>query len=209
MLVGLHVLTNFQMYRQNSEKALLGGGGNCPLPPPPPLATLMFRVSFVATDLMGFHKTPYGRFVPTQFFAHRSQKSSEIWNDCISRNGHRIKITQPKLMILVSFSSAEYAWSYDMKKHYTFSSQGTENPPFRFFLDTRYRHNRGFYRPASRRNLQVMMWSPIFIANYINKKKNKMFLWFFFYPPSGAPRLFKYKFDRLMTLYLHSEEGSC
>ena len=27
MLVGLHVPTNFQMYRQNSEKALLGGGG--------------------------------------------------------------------------------------------------------------------------------------------------------------------------------------
>ena len=39
MLVGLHVPTNFQMYRQNSEKALLGGGGgggSCPLPPPPP-----------------------------------------------------------------------------------------------------------------------------------------------------------------------------
>ena len=27
MLVGLRVLSNFQMYRQNSEKALLGGGG--------------------------------------------------------------------------------------------------------------------------------------------------------------------------------------
>ena len=35
MLVGLHVPTNFQMYRQKSEKALLGGGGNCPPPPPP------------------------------------------------------------------------------------------------------------------------------------------------------------------------------
>ena len=33
MLVGLHVPTNFQMYRQNSEKALWGGG-NCPPPPP-------------------------------------------------------------------------------------------------------------------------------------------------------------------------------
>ena len=40
MLVGSHVPTNFQMYRQNSEKALLGGGGSCP-PPPPPLATLV------------------------------------------------------------------------------------------------------------------------------------------------------------------------
>ena len=43
-------------------------------------------------------------FSPTQFFAHPSQKSSQIWNDCISRNGYRIKITHPNLMILVSFS---------------------------------------------------------------------------------------------------------
>ena len=35
MLVGSHVPTNFQMYRQKSERALLGGGGE--LPPPPPL----------------------------------------------------------------------------------------------------------------------------------------------------------------------------
>ena len=33
MLVGLHVATNFQMYRQNSEKALWGGGGDCPPAP--------------------------------------------------------------------------------------------------------------------------------------------------------------------------------
>ena len=39
MLVGSHVPTNFQMYRQNSEKALLGG--QLPPPPAPPLATLM------------------------------------------------------------------------------------------------------------------------------------------------------------------------
>ena len=41
MLVGLHVATNFEMYRQNSEKALLGGGELPPCPPPPPPATLM------------------------------------------------------------------------------------------------------------------------------------------------------------------------
>ena len=40
MLVGSHVPTNFQMYRQKSEKALLGGGGAA-APPAPPLATLM------------------------------------------------------------------------------------------------------------------------------------------------------------------------
>ena len=57
-------------------------------------------------------------------------------NDCISRNGDRIKITQPNLMILVSFSSAEDALSNDVKIYYTFSSQGTENPPFGFFGGT-------------------------------------------------------------------------
>ena len=42
MLVVLHVATNFEIYRQNSEKALLGGGeGIAPLPFPPPPATLM------------------------------------------------------------------------------------------------------------------------------------------------------------------------
>ena len=35
----MHVATYFQMYRQYSEKALLGGGVP-PVPPPPP-ATLM------------------------------------------------------------------------------------------------------------------------------------------------------------------------
>ena len=38
MLVGLHVATNFEMYRQNSEKALLGGGGIAPPPVPPGIA---------------------------------------------------------------------------------------------------------------------------------------------------------------------------
>ena len=38
MLVGLHVPTDFQMYRQNSEKALLGAiAPSAPPPPPPPL----------------------------------------------------------------------------------------------------------------------------------------------------------------------------
>ena len=36
-------------------------------------------------------------------------------NDCISRNEHRIKITQPNLLILVSFSSAEDALSNGVK----------------------------------------------------------------------------------------------
>ena len=42
MLVGLHVATNFEMYRQNSKKSIMGGGGGIaslppPTPPPPRL----------------------------------------------------------------------------------------------------------------------------------------------------------------------------
>ena len=44
-------------------------------------------------------------------------------------------------MILVSFSSAEDVWYNDINRYNTFSSQGTENPPFRFFWDTRYKQN--------------------------------------------------------------------
>ena len=38
-------------------------------------------------------------------------------NDRISRNGHRIKTTQPNLMMLVSFSSAEDVWSNDVNRY--------------------------------------------------------------------------------------------
>ena len=41
-------------------------------------------------------------------------------------------------MILVSFFSAEDVWSNDVNRYNTFSSQGTEKPPFRFFWDTQY-----------------------------------------------------------------------
>ena len=43
------------------------------------------------------------------------RKNQAKFDDCISRNGHKIKITQPNLMILVSFSSAEDALSNDVK----------------------------------------------------------------------------------------------
>ena len=69
----------------------------------------------------------------------RRKNPAKFENDCISRNGCRIKSTEPNLMILVSFSSAEDALSNDVKKYTTFRMQGTENPPFRFFWDTRYR----------------------------------------------------------------------
>ena len=61
------------------------------------------------------------------------KNQAKFKNECILRNGHRINITQPNLMIVVSFSSAEDVLSNDVKKCNTFSSQGTENLPFRVF----------------------------------------------------------------------------
>ena len=63
----------------------------------------------------------------------KNQAKSE--NNCISRSGHRFKTTQPNLMILVSFSSVEYALSNDVTNSNTFSSQGIywKILPFRFF----------------------------------------------------------------------------
>ena len=40
-LVSLHVRTNFQLYRQNSEKSLYGGGGGATAPCPARLATAL------------------------------------------------------------------------------------------------------------------------------------------------------------------------
>ena len=45
------------------------------------------------------------------------KNQAKFENDCISRNGHRIRITQPNSMILVSFSSAEDALSKDVNKY--------------------------------------------------------------------------------------------
>ena len=97
-----------------------------------------YTISFVDTDQWASSKTPYGRPVPIQFYAHPSQNQAKFENGSVSRNGHKIKITQPNSMILVSFYSAEDALFNDVKQYDTFSSQSTENQPFRFFLDTRY-----------------------------------------------------------------------
>ena len=48
---------------------------------------------------------------------NRSQKSDKIWKWLYFKKwAYRIKITQPNLMILVSFSSVEDALSNDVKK---------------------------------------------------------------------------------------------
>ena len=67
----------------------------------------------------------------SSFIGHKNQAKFE--NDWLSRNGHRIKITQPNLMILVSFSCAEDSLFNNVKKYNTFSSQSTDNPPFLVF----------------------------------------------------------------------------
>ena len=66
------------------------------------------------------------------------KNEAKFENDCISRNEHRIKLTQPNSIILVSFSSAEDALTNDVNKYDTVSSQGTENLPFHFLEDTWY-----------------------------------------------------------------------
>ena len=57
----------------------------------------------------------------------RRKNQAKFEYDSVSRNGHKIKITQPNSMILVSFSSAEDVLFNDVK------AQSTVNQPFRFF----------------------------------------------------------------------------
>ena len=85
----------------------------------------------------GFLKyTIWKAFPDTILRSSVAQIQAKFENDSFSRNGHKIKITQPNLMILVSLSSAEDAlFNYvkKKKKYDTFSSQSTENQPFPLF----------------------------------------------------------------------------
>ena len=91
---------------------------------------------------MGFPKTQQWKAIPNKGQHNPSligrKNQAKFENDCVLTNGHRIKITQSNLMILVSFSSTGVAWFEDVKRYGTFRSQATENPPFRFLWDTRY-----------------------------------------------------------------------
>ena len=93
-------------------------------------------------------------------------------NDRISRNGHRIKTTQPNLMILVSFSSAEDVSSNDVNRYNTFSSQGTENPPFRFKAGHPYRptfhEHVHFYYTATIQRVHISHTCTCKLANYVH-----------------------------------------
>ena len=97
-----------------------------------------YAVSFVDTDQWAspkHHMKGLSRYNST-LIGRKNQAKYE--NDCVSRNGHKIKIAQPNSMILVSFSFAEDALFNDVSKYDTFSSQSTENQPFRFVWDTLY-----------------------------------------------------------------------
>ena len=76
-------------------------------------------------------------------FRHNSsvigrKNQAKFENDCISRSGHRFKITQPNLMILVSFSSAEDALSNDVKTYDIFARKVLKIRRSAFLGDTRY-----------------------------------------------------------------------
>ena len=78
-----------------------------------------YIVSFVDTDQwasLKHHMKGHSRHNPL-LIGRKNQVKFE--NDCVLRNGHRIKITQPNLMILVSFTSAEDVLCKDVKKYDT------------------------------------------------------------------------------------------
>ena len=88
---------------------------------------------------MDFPKTQQWKAIPNIILRSSVAKNqAKFENYWVLTNGHRIKITQSNLMILVSFSSAGVAWFEDVKRYGTFRSQAIGNPPFRFLWDTRY-----------------------------------------------------------------------
>ena len=71
---------------------------------------------FCCHGTMGYPQNTLWKAFPDNSSLIGCKNQAKLENDCISRNGRRIKITQPNLMILVSFSSAEDALSNDVKK---------------------------------------------------------------------------------------------
>ena len=65
-------------------------------------------------------KLAYERPYPTQSTLIGGKNQAKFEKDCVSRNGHRIIIAQPNLMILASFSSAEDALFNDSKYMYIY-----------------------------------------------------------------------------------------
>ena len=135
MAISLHtVICKFSLIFATNERGIMSGMAFhivfCGIP--------LNRVSFVDTDQWDspkHHMKGHSRH-NSSLIDRKDQVKFE--NDCVSRNRHRIKITQPNSMILVSFSSVEDTLFDDVKRYGTFRSQGTQILPFRFFWDTRY-----------------------------------------------------------------------
>ena len=70
---------------------------------------------FCCHGTIGFPKTAYRRLFRHNSSLIGSKNQAQFENDCISRSRHRFEITQPKLMTLVSFSSAEEVISNAVK----------------------------------------------------------------------------------------------
>ena len=75
----------------------------------------LIRVSFVAMDQWASPKHLLEALSRHNSSLISRKNQAKFENDCISRSGHRFKITQPNSMILVSFSSGENALSNDAK----------------------------------------------------------------------------------------------
>ena len=125
-----------------------------------------WSVFLLLPRINGLPQTPktYGSLVPT--LGRKNQAKFE--NDCISRSGHRFKITQPNLMILVSFSSVEDALSNDVNKYDILSSQGIKNPLFCFFGG----HPVYSVPPKILRRTKTEWFNCCFISFYINFVRN-------------------------------------
>ena len=118
---------------------------------------------------MCFPKTQQWKAIPNIILRSSGRKNQAKYeNDCVLTNGHRIKIAQSNLMILVSFSSAGVAWFEDVKRYGTFRSQATENPPFRFSWDTRY--NQHTYMPFLKwfKYQQKFHWFQVVLNSFAN-----------------------------------------
>ena len=92
------------------------------------------------------------------------KNQANFGNYCVSRNWHRIKITKPNSMILVSFHSAEDALFTEVKIWLFFLDRrvGTENPPFHFLGDT------GIQRIETSTRLKLF-WKNFFLNEYLTQ----------------------------------------
>ena len=96
----------------------------------------LIRVSFVATNQWASPKHRIEGFSRHNYTLIGRKYQAKFENDCISRIGHRFKITQPNLMIMVSVSSAGDALSFNVKNMTFLARKVLKNPPFRSFFGT-------------------------------------------------------------------------